>query len=170
MLWELSWGQRKNKQFQVIHYANKVLNESQSNYTTIEKELLAIVFGLEKFITYLIGFTITIFNNHATIKYLLIKSDFKPRLIRWILLLQEFDLVIKDKKGNENIAVDHLCRLTNSKIMCKEEEISEAFPDEKLLAIKEMPWFADMAKFKAVGVILREYQLHEMKEVKTFQQ
>jgi len=90
----------KNKQFYVIHFANKVLNEAQINYAITEKELLTFVFWLEKFRTYLIGSTITVFTDHATIKYSLTKSDSKPRLIRWILLFQEFYLVIKDKKGS----------------------------------------------------------------------
>nr|KYP42550.1 Retrovirus-related Pol polyprotein from transposon 17.6 [Cajanus cajan] len=80
-------GQRKNKIFHVIHYASKVLNETQMNYATTEKELLAIVYALEKFRSYLIGSKITVFTDHAAIKYLLTKSDSKPRLIRWILLL-----------------------------------------------------------------------------------
>jgi len=91
-------GQRKEKKFHVIHYASKVLNETQSNYATIEKELLTIVYGLEKFRAYLIGTPITIFTDLAAIKYPLTKAYSKPRLIRGILLLQEFDLVIKDKK------------------------------------------------------------------------
>jgi len=80
-------GQRKEKSFYVIHYASKVLNEAQSNYTTTEKELLAIVYTLEKFRSYLIGSKVIVFTDHAAIKYLLTKSDFKTRLIRWILLL-----------------------------------------------------------------------------------
>ena len=71
---------------------------------------------------------------------MLTKPDSTLRLIRWILLLQEFDLVIKDKKGSGNMVVDHLTRLTNFEIMCKEEEIMDIFLDEKLLAIKERPW------------------------------
>jgi len=80
-------GQRKEKVFYVIHYASKILNDAQSNYTTTEKELLAIVYALEKFRSYLIGSKVVVFTNHAAIKYLLNKSDSKPRLIRWILLL-----------------------------------------------------------------------------------
>jgi len=150
------FGQRKDNQFHVINYASKVLNEAQSNYATTKKELLAIVFGLEKFRNYLIGSTTIIFTNHAVIKYLLTKTDSKPRLIRWILLLQKFNLVIKDKKRSENLVVDHISRLTKAEIMCKEKEIMETFPNEKLLAIKERPWFADMANFKATNGLVRK--------------
>jgi len=78
---------RKEKLFYVIHYARKVLNDAQSNYTTTEKELLAIVYALEKFRAYLIGFKVIIYTDHAAIRYLLTKPESKPRLIRWMLLL-----------------------------------------------------------------------------------
>ena len=65
----------------------------------MEKGLLTIVFALDKFQSYLVGSPITCFINHATLKYLLSKKDVKARFIRWILILQEFDLSIKDKKG-----------------------------------------------------------------------
>jgi len=78
----------KRKKFPyVIVYASRTLDPIQSNHTTIEKELLAIVFALNKFISYLVGSKITIFTDHATLKYLLKKSDAKLRLIRWMLLL-----------------------------------------------------------------------------------
>ena len=65
--------------------------------------MLAIVFALEKFRPYLVGSKVVIFTDHAAIKHLLTKADSKPRLIRWVLLIQEFDIVIKDKKGSENV-------------------------------------------------------------------
>ena len=91
-------GQRENKLLHVIYYASKTLNDAQLNYTTTEKELLAIVFALDKFRPYLLGSKIIIYTDHAALKYLLSKKDTKPRLIRWILLLQEFSLDIRDKK------------------------------------------------------------------------
>ena len=84
---------------------------SQLNYIITEKELFDIVFVFDKFCSYLIGTKVIVFTNHETIKYLLTKKDAKPRLIRWILLLQEFDLEIQDRKGVENQIVDHLSRL-----------------------------------------------------------
>ncbi|RVW73846.1 Retrovirus-related Pol polyprotein from transposon 17.6 [Vitis vinifera] len=95
----------------VIYYASKTLNEAQRNYTTTEKELLAVVFALDKFRAYLVGSSIVVFTDHSALKYLLTKQDAKARLIRWILLLQEFNLQIRDKKGVENVVADHLSRL-----------------------------------------------------------
>jgi len=80
-------GQRKNKFFHAIYYASKVLNENQVNYSTTEKELLAVIFSLEKFRSHLIGSKVIVFTDHAALKYLLTKGDSKPRLLRWILLL-----------------------------------------------------------------------------------
>ena len=104
-------GQRKDKIFYAIYYASWTLNEAQLNYATTEKELLAIVFAFDKFIPYLIGNKVIVFTDHSAIKYLMTKKDAKPRLIRWVLVLQEFDVEIQDKKGSKNMVADHLSRL-----------------------------------------------------------
>ena len=101
-------GQRKDNKPCAIYYASKVLDPAQMNYTTTEKELLAVVFALDKFRSYLVGSKIIVYTDHAALRYLLSKQDAKPRLIRWILLLQEFDVEIRDKKGVENTMADHL--------------------------------------------------------------
>ena len=80
-------GQREDRKPYVIYYASKTLNEAQRNYTTTEKELLVVVFALDKFRAYLVGSFIIVFIDHSTLKYLLTKQDAKVRLIRWILLL-----------------------------------------------------------------------------------
>jgi hypothetical protein len=76
-----------------------------------KKELLTVMFVIEKFRSYLVGAKVIVYTDHATLKYLLMKKDAKPRLFRWIFLLQEFDLEIRDKTGVENSVPDHLLRL-----------------------------------------------------------
>ena len=104
--------QREDGKPYVVYYARKTLNEAQRNYTTTEKELLAVVYALDKFQANLVGSDIVIFTYHSTLKYLLTKKDAKARIIRWVLLLQEFNLQIKDKKGVENVVAYHLSKLT----------------------------------------------------------
>ncbi|GAU36667.1 hypothetical protein TSUD_15800 [Trifolium subterraneum] len=157
-------GQHRSKFFHAIYYASKVLNENQVNYTTTEKELLAIVFALEKFRSYLIGSKVIVFTDHAALRHLLTKNESKPRLLRWILLLQEFDIEIKDKKGVENVVADHLSRLENPLVTTKEKVISEAFPDEHLLAISTRPWFADLANYKVSGELPEDLTSHQRKK------
>jgi len=111
------------------------------------------VYALEKFKAYLIGSKVTVYTDPAAIRYQLTKPDSKPRLIRWMLLLQEFDLEIEDKKGSENYVADHLSRLDNEEVTAREYEVIDEFPDEKLLVVHERPWFADMANFKVAGII-----------------
>ncbi|XP_075486211.1 uncharacterized protein LOC142525806 [Primulina tabacum] len=97
------------------------------------KELLAIVFALDKFHSYLVLSKATVYTDHSALKYLLAKKDAKPRLIRWILLLQEFDLEIRDKKGVKNVVADHLSRLEHVRIKGSDDDIDDWFPDEQLL-------------------------------------
>ncbi|KAI5319291.1 hypothetical protein L3X38_038999 [Prunus dulcis] len=122
-----------------------------------EKELLAVVFALEKFQSYLVGAKIIVYTDHAALKYLLSKKDAKPRLIRWVLLLQQFDLEIKDKKGSENVVADHLSRLIiPAATKAHSLPLSESFPDEPLFAVKiDTPWFADIVNYLAKDQIIR---------------
>lgn len=105
-----------------------------------------------------------VFTDHSALKYLFTKQDAKPHLIRWILLLQEFDIEIKDKKGAENLAADHLSRLEYPHLEeLKGNEIDDYFPDETLMTIdtveEEIPWFADFANYLA-GNILKKGLTH----------
>ena len=92
-------GQRVDKKLNVIHYASKNLDSAHQNYATTEKEFLAVVFACDKFRPYIVDSKVIVHTEHAAIKCLMEKKeDAKPRLIRWVLLLQEFDLHITQKK------------------------------------------------------------------------
>ncbi|RDX87488.1 Retrovirus-related Pol polyprotein from transposon 17.6, partial [Mucuna pruriens] len=121
----------------------------QLNYITTEKELLTIVFALDKFHSYLLGSKIIVFSDHAALRFLLKKLDAKPRLIQWMLLLQEFNIEIKDKKGVENFVADHLSRIERESDLMP---IQDGFPNEQLLHINmPTPWFADICNFVAAS-------------------
>lgn len=79
------------------------------------KKMLTVVFAIDKFRSNLIGSKVIVYTNHSALKYFLEKKDAKPRLIRWVILLQEFNLEIHDKKMIENVVVDHLSRLEQAK-------------------------------------------------------
>jgi RNase H-like domain found in reverse transcriptase/Integrase zinc binding domain/Integrase core domain len=152
-------GQKKDKKLYVIYYASKVLDETQANYTKTEKELLAIVFAINKFRSYLIGSKVTVYTDHAAIKYLLSKKDVMPRLIRWIFLLQEFDFDIRDKKGTENSVADHLSRLRQESKEKDETPIDDSFRDEQLCQVEEteIPWYVDFFNNLACGILPPEH-------------
>ncbi|GKB81601.1 reverse transcriptase domain-containing protein [Tanacetum coccineum] len=126
-------GQRHEKHFRPIHYASKTMNEAESHYTTTEKEMLAVVYAFEKFRSYLILNKSIVYTDHSALKYLFAKKDSKARLLRWVLLLQEFDFKVIDTKGAENLAADHLSRLENPyENVLDPKEVNEKFPLETL--------------------------------------
>ncbi|GJT37581.1 reverse transcriptase domain-containing protein [Tanacetum coccineum] len=152
-------GQCKTKHFQPIHYASKTITDAQAHYTTTEKELLAVVYAFEKFRPYLVLSKTIVYMDHSALKYLLAKQDAKPRLLQWILLFQEFDVIICDKKGAENLAADHFSRLENHRQGdLEKKEINETFPLETLGMIyfrgySSTPWFTDIANYHAGNFI-----------------
>ena len=128
-------GQRIDNRQYVIYYTSRTFNEVELNYTTTEKKFLAVVFALEKFRQYLLGSKITIFTDHSSLRYLMQKKDAKARL--WILILQEFDLEIKNKNGDENVVADHLSRIPNAPV--EMIPINKSFPDEHILMMCKEP-------------------------------
>ncbi|GJZ36488.1 reverse transcriptase domain-containing protein [Tanacetum coccineum] len=126
-------GKRIEKHFRPIHYASKTMTEAESNYTTTEKEMLAVVYAFEKFRSYLIMNKSIVYTDHSALKYLCAKKDAKERLVRWVLLLQEFNFNVIDTKGAENYPADHLSRLENPyENVLDPKEINENFPLETL--------------------------------------
>ncbi|GKC93985.1 reverse transcriptase domain-containing protein, partial [Tanacetum coccineum] len=130
-------GQRIDGKFKPIYYASKTLNDAQAHYTTTKKVLLAVVFSFDKFCPYLILSKTIVYTDHFALKYLFSKSDAKPRLIRWVLLLQGFNIEIKDKKRAKNLAANYLSRLENPNMgELAKDEITDKFPDEHLMILK----------------------------------
>ncbi|GKB36523.1 reverse transcriptase domain-containing protein [Tanacetum coccineum] len=154
-------GQRHKKYFRPIHYASKTMSEAESHYTTTEKEMLAVVYAFEKFRSYLILNKIIVYTDHSSLKYLFAKKDSKARLLRWVLLLQEFKFKVIDTKGAENLAADHLSRLENPyENVLDPKEINETFPLETLNMVtfrgdSSTPWFADFANYHMGNFIVK---------------
>jgi hypothetical protein len=118
----------------------------------MERELLTMVFAIKKFRSYLVGTKVVVYTDHATLKYLLTKKDAKPHLILWILLLQEFDLEIRDKKGVENSVANLLSRLQFEK--SAELPINDYMRDDTLLKVLTTdPWYTNIINYIVAGYI-----------------
>jgi hypothetical protein len=129
-------GQSKDKKHYAISYVSKTLTGPQLNYATPEKELLVVVFAIEKLRSYFVGTKVIVYIDHAAVKYLRSKKDAKPRLIHSILLLQEFDLEIRDKKRVENFVADHISHLQFEE--SAELPINDYMSDDTLLKVLSM--------------------------------
>nr|GEV90642.1 DNA-directed DNA polymerase [Tanacetum cinerariifolium] len=143
--------EKVEKHFRPIHYASKTMNQAETNYTITEKEMLVVVYAFKKFRSYLIMNKSIVYTDHSALKYLFAKKDTKARLLRWILLLQEFDFKFIDTKGAENYAADHLSHLENPyENVFDPKEINETFPLESLNKV-----FADFANYHAGKFIIK---------------
>ncbi|GJZ94147.1 putative nucleotidyltransferase, ribonuclease H [Tanacetum coccineum] len=151
-------GQRIDGKFKPINYASKTLNNAQEHYTTTEKELLAVVFSFDKFRSYLILSKTIVYTDHSALKYLFSKQDAKPRLIRWVLLLQGFDIKIKDKKGQKTW-VRITCQDLRTQIWehSRKKKLQMNFLTHLMILKAELnddePWYADYVNY-IVGKIV----------------
>ena len=126
---------------------------------------------MKKFRPYILGSHVVIHTDHASIKYLMAKKEAKPRLIRWVLLLQEFDLEIIDKKGSDNVIADHLSRVEKTTVQEEGREIAENFPNEQLFQLSlQSPWYADIVNYLAYGIMPPEFSYQPRKKAKNLQQ
>nr|GEX94988.1 reverse transcriptase domain-containing protein [Tanacetum cinerariifolium] len=129
--------------------------------------MLAVVYAFEKFRPYLVLSKSIVYTDHLALKYFLGKQNAKPRLIRWVLLLQEFDIIIRDRKGTENLTTDHLSRLENPhKDVFENKEINENFPLETLGKISSgsIPWFTDFVNFYVENFIFKGISSQQKKK------
>jgi hypothetical protein len=104
-----------------------------------------VVFAFEKFRSYIVNSKVIVYTDNAAIKYLLAKKDAKPHLICWILLLQAFDVEIRDKKGVENVVADHLSRMNRGQD--DKEPIEDNMRDDHLYQVLEKDtWMIDIIR------------------------
>ncbi|GKA58899.1 reverse transcriptase domain-containing protein [Tanacetum coccineum] len=151
----------------------KLSMQLRKKYLVTKKELMDVVFAFDKFRPYLILSKTVVYTDHSTLRHLFKKQDAKPRLIRWIMLLQEFDIEIKEKKGTENVAADHLSRIDNDE-KSDDSEVDDYYPKETLMEIttKDIPWFVDFANYLNYNPDLiadgekRMFQLHELDKLR----
>eukprot|EP00253_Pinus_taeda_P016180 PITA_16180 len=139
-------GQVEEKLPYAIYFFSKNLSKAEMNYTVTEKEFLAMVHSLNKFRHYIIGYQTFVHTDHAAIRYLMNKPDVNARIIRWLLLLQQFDLTIVDNPGKENVVADFLSRLDLP--ASEEGTLDNQMPYEHLFSISVISsWFADIANY-----------------------
>nr|GEV12562.1 reverse transcriptase domain-containing protein [Tanacetum cinerariifolium] len=146
--------EKDGKNFHPINFSSKTLNTAQQKYIVTEKELMAVVFAFDKFRSYLILSKTIVHTDHSALKHLFKKQDAKQRLIRWILLLQDFDIEIKDRKGTENVAADHLSRIVNDELS-DDSKVDDNFLGETLMEVNtgNEPWFTDIANYLVADII-----------------
>lgn len=129
------------------------------------------VFPLDKFRSYLIGSKVIIYTNHSAVKHLMSKKDAKPRLICWVLLVQEFNIEIRDKKGFENVVANHLSRIITGNVN-DQVSLNESFPDKHLFSISQLPWYVDIVNYLATSAIPKKWNKQDrskfLSEVKHF--
>nr|GEU29029.1 reverse transcriptase domain-containing protein [Tanacetum cinerariifolium] len=128
----------------ILSILQETLNATHQKYTVTEKELMVVVFAFDKFRPCLILSKTIVYTDHSALRHLFKKQDANPLLIHWILLLQEFDIEIKDKKCTENVAADHLSRIENDETK-DDIDVDDNFPGETLMDIttNDTPWFAN---------------------------
>nr|GEY21942.1 reverse transcriptase domain-containing protein [Tanacetum cinerariifolium] len=165
-----SLGATKDQTFSAYTLCEQDYDGCSSTLHYDRKKLLAVVYAFEKFQPYLVLSKTIVYTDHSALKYLLDKQDAKPRLLWWILLLQEFDVIIRDKKGEENLAADHLSRLENPhQDELEKKEITETFPFETLSMIafrgdSNTPWFVDIANYHARNFIVKGMSSQQKKK------
>ena len=142
-------GQKEDKKPYAIYYIRNNLSPTELNYIVTEKEFLDVIHAVNKFRHYITGYPVVLYTDHSVIKYIANKTITNGRVTRWLILLQEFDITIKDRLGKENLVTDFLSRMPKP---VDAATIEDQFPDEHLFTVTvKTPWYADVANYLAVG-------------------
>eukprot|EP00253_Pinus_taeda_P012303 PITA_12303 len=141
-------GQEEDKKPYAIYYISKKLSSAEHNYTVTKKEFVAVIHAVNKFRHYITGYPVVLYTDHSAIKYLANKPVTNARITRWLILVQAFDITIKDRPGKENPVAAFLSRIPKS---IETTAVEDQFPDEHLFAVAvRTPWYADVANYLAV--------------------
>eukprot|EP00253_Pinus_taeda_P016168 PITA_16168 len=142
-------GQEEDKKPYAIYYISKNLSPAELNYTVTEKEFLAVIHAVNKFRHYITGYSVILYTDHFAIKYLANKPITNGRITRWLILLQEFDITIKDRLGKENLVADFLSRMPKP---IDAAAVEDQFPNEHLFVVAvKTPWYANVDNYLVVG-------------------
>eukprot|EP00253_Pinus_taeda_P017248 PITA_17248 len=156
-------GQEEDRKPYAIYYISKNLSPAELNYTITEKEFLAVIHAVNKFKHYITGYHVILYTDHSAIKYLANKPITNGRITIWLILLQEFDITIKDRPGKENPVADFLSRMPKP---IDAVEVEDQFSDEHLFAVAiQTPWYVDVANYLAVGKLPKHLTPNERKHI-----
>ena len=145
------WQYQEDRREGPIYYASRQMSPAERNYTTTEREALAVVYACRKFRHYLLGYRVVFHTDHNSLKYLVNKPDLSGRIARWILLLQEFNYEVMVKPGKANANADYLSRQRGLEAASSiETPFPDEFPDEVLvfhLSEGELSAYEDIIKY-----------------------
>jgi hypothetical protein len=146
-----------------LSFDSRKLSTTKNNYTTTEREGLAMVYALQKFLHYLLGGHFKMFTDHSTLKYLVNKPVLGGRICRWILLFQEYDFEIIVKPGRMNKGPNHLSRLEHGE---EPTSLEDTLLDAQLLAIRNIDdHFTEIVQFLSIGMAPSEYTIPQKKQL-----
>eukprot|EP00253_Pinus_taeda_P025855 PITA_25855 len=156
-------GQEEDRKPYAIYYISKNISPSELNYTITEKEFLVVIHAINKFRHYITRYLVILYTDYSAIKYLVNKPVTNGRITRWLILLQEFDITIKDRPGKENPVADFLSRMTKP---VDAAAVEDQFPDEHLFVVAvQTPWYADVANYLVVGKLPKHLTPNERKQI-----
>ena len=152
-------GQKEGQVFYAIYFINKNLTLAELNYTVTKKEFLVVVYSINKFRPYIIGYEVFVHMDHSAIRFLMNKLVTNGRVTQWLLLLQEFNTIVVDRPGRENLVADFLSRIQHDD---GARLVDDTFPDEHLFAVfVQTPYLANIANYLATGKLPNHLSPHE---------
>ena len=152
-------GQKEGQSPYAIYFISKNISPAELNYTVTEKEFLAVVYSINKFCNYIIGYKVFVHTYHSAIIFLMNKPITNGRVTRWLLILQEFNITVIDRPGKENLVADFLSRIPHDS---DTKPIDDTFPNEHLFVVSnQTPWFASIANYLATGKVTHHLAPYE---------